>query len=129
MIDTDGYRPNVGIIICNKNGQVLWVPVLGERSIPLKQRIVGSAFLWTASPEQEALLAADWNETMEKIALGQIESISARDGQVMQIRPKAAHSKSLTKDKNQLGENKLTLPRGFYLRPSFTHTIISTNSN
>ncbi len=23
-LDSDGYRPNVGIIICNKSGQVLW---------------------------------------------------------------------------------------------------------
>ncbi|MDU2245338.1 MAG: RNA pyrophosphohydrolase, partial [Haemophilus parainfluenzae] len=24
MIDFDGYRPNVGIVICNRKGQVLW---------------------------------------------------------------------------------------------------------
>ncbi|MGV3344693.1 RNA pyrophosphohydrolase [Enterobacteriaceae bacterium LUAb1] len=24
MIDDDGYRPNVGIVICNRQGQVLW---------------------------------------------------------------------------------------------------------
>ncbi|MGL4978244.1 MAG: RNA pyrophosphohydrolase, partial [Plesiomonas sp.] len=24
MIDGDGYRPNVGIVICNREGQVLW---------------------------------------------------------------------------------------------------------
>ena len=24
MIDKDGYRPNVGIILCNQQGQVLW---------------------------------------------------------------------------------------------------------
>ncbi len=24
MIDKDGFRPNVGIILCNKNNQVLW---------------------------------------------------------------------------------------------------------
>ena len=32
MIDTDGYRPNVGIIICNKNGQVLWAKRFGQHS-------------------------------------------------------------------------------------------------
>ncbi|MBE8214664.1 RNA pyrophosphohydrolase, partial [Leptospira borgpetersenii serovar Ballum] len=24
MIDDDGYRPNVGIVICNRQGQVMW---------------------------------------------------------------------------------------------------------
>ena len=24
MIDSDGFRPNVGIILTNDNGQVLW---------------------------------------------------------------------------------------------------------
>lgn len=24
MIDNDGYRPNVGIVVCNDRGQVLW---------------------------------------------------------------------------------------------------------
>jgi putative (di)nucleoside polyphosphate hydrolase len=32
VIDTDGYRPNVGIIICNKNGQVLWAKRYGQHS-------------------------------------------------------------------------------------------------
>jgi putative (di)nucleoside polyphosphate hydrolase len=32
MIDADGYRSNVGIIICNKNGQVLWAKRFGQHS-------------------------------------------------------------------------------------------------
>ena len=24
MIDSEGYRPNVGIVICNRRGQLLW---------------------------------------------------------------------------------------------------------
>ncbi len=32
MIDTDGYRQNVAIIICNKNGQVLWARRFGQHS-------------------------------------------------------------------------------------------------
>ncbi|ABM02357.1 MAG: putative (di)nucleoside polyphosphate hydrolase [Psychromonas sp.] len=32
MIDTDGYRPNVGIIICNNNAQVLWAKRFGQHS-------------------------------------------------------------------------------------------------
>lgn len=30
MIDTEGYRPNVGIILANAHGQVLWARRLGQ---------------------------------------------------------------------------------------------------
>jgi putative (di)nucleoside polyphosphate hydrolase len=32
LIDFDGYRPNVGIVICNQHGQVLWAKRLGQNS-------------------------------------------------------------------------------------------------
>ncbi|GJH41953.1 RNA pyrophosphohydrolase [Pasteurella canis] len=32
MIDFDGYRPNVGIVICNNKGQVLWAKRYGQNS-------------------------------------------------------------------------------------------------
>ncbi len=32
MIDEDGYRPNVGIVICNRNGQVLWARRVRQNS-------------------------------------------------------------------------------------------------
>ncbi|UDG81470.1 RNA pyrophosphohydrolase [Candidatus Profftia lariciata] len=32
MIDHNGYRPNVGIVICNKKGQVLWARRYGKNS-------------------------------------------------------------------------------------------------
>ena len=32
MIDFDGYRPNVGIVICNRNGQVLGAKRCGQNS-------------------------------------------------------------------------------------------------
>ncbi|MFT7492484.1 MAG: putative (di)nucleoside polyphosphate hydrolase, partial [Pseudohongiellaceae bacterium] len=30
VIDEDGYRPNVGIILCNKQGDVLWARRIGQ---------------------------------------------------------------------------------------------------
>ncbi len=32
MIDSDGFRANVGIIICNRSGQVLWARRFGQHS-------------------------------------------------------------------------------------------------
>lgn len=31
MVDADGFRPNVGIILCNDHGQVLWARRVGGR--------------------------------------------------------------------------------------------------
>lgn len=109
----------------NKLSKVLWVPVQGERTVPLSKRIVGSGFLWSANEQQEHLLASDWNEVMEKVALGQIESISARDGQVMQLRPKAANGRCLTDAFGANGQLIKVRPRGFYLKKNFTQSIIN----
>ena len=32
MIDKDGFRPNVGIVICNRKGQVLWARRIRQNS-------------------------------------------------------------------------------------------------
>lgn len=111
--------------IRNKLSQVLWVPVQGERAVPLAERIVGSGFLWSASPHQEHLLQSDWHELMEKIALGKIESISARDGEVLQLRPKAANGTVLTDAYGTDGGLIKVRPRGFYLKKEFTQSIIN----
>lgn len=111
--------------ICNKLSQVLWVPVQGERSVPLAERIVGNGFLWSASPYQTNLLKSDWQELMEKIALGKIESISARDGEVLQLRPKAANGRIVTEAFGEKGEIIKVRPRGFYLKKGFTQSIIN----
>lgn len=105
--------------------EVLWIPFEANKNTPVPLRRIGSAVLWQPSKAQEKQLQDDWQELCDMIVLGDIDKISSSMGKYLQIRPKAAHSKSLTKDKNQSGANKLTLPRGFYLRPSFTHSIIS----
>jgi len=111
--------------IRNKLSKVLWVPVQGERSIPIAERIVGSGFLWSASSLQEQLMQQDWDELMEKIALGKIEEISARDGQVLQLRPKAANGSIVTDAYGEEGQLIKVRPRGFYLKKNFTQHIIN----
>ncbi len=61
----------------------------------------------------------DWEELMDMIVLGQVERITARHGEVLQLRPKAANSKALTEAVGAQGEPILTLPRGFYLKKEF----------
>jgi DNA mismatch repair protein MutH len=108
----------------NKLQKVLWVPIQGEREIPPAQRIIGSPILWQPSPFQACLLQQDWEELMELISLGKVESITARIGQVLQLRPKAADGSALTQAIGIDGTAIQTRPRGFYLRKEFTQQIL-----
>lgn len=112
-------------LVCHKLQQVLWVPVEGARDIPVGERRVGSAILWQPNEEESRLLQQDWEEIMELIALGKVESITARHGEVLQLRPKAANSKALTQSIAEDGSLKMTNPRGFYLKTQFTAGILN----
>jgi len=109
----------------HKLKRVLWMPVEGERSLPLGERRVGSPLLWSPSIEEEEQLRRDWEELMDLIVLGQVERITARHGEVLQLRPKAANSKALTEAIGIHGEPILTLPRGFYLKKNFTAALLA----
>lgn len=106
---------------------VLWVPYEASKSIEYSKRRIGSAILWQPSLEQNQQLQQDWEEIMEKLCLGEQQQLSAHHGQYLQVRPKAANSQVVTKAYNEDGELCETLPLGFYLRPSFTRTIIEQN--
>lgn len=107
-----------------KLARVLWLPVEAAADIPLARRRVGTAILWSPTPEEEQVLRTDWEELMELVCLGELERITAHLGSALQIRPKAAHSRVLAPAVGRDGERILTNPRGFYLRPSFTAAIL-----
>ena len=108
----------------HKLSRVLWIPIEGSRSIPLAERHIGTPILWQPTEQQERQLQRDWEELMDYIVLGQLDKINARLGEVLQLRPKGANSKSLTKGIGKNGEIIDTLPLGFYLRKAFTHEIL-----
>lgn len=109
----------------NKLQQVLWVPIQGERTITPANRIIGTPFLWTLNNEQEKQLQQDWEELMDMIALGNIEEVTARHGQYLQLRPKAANGSTVTTAIGKNGQSIETRPRGFYLKKDFTQQILS----
>lgn len=108
-----------------KLARVLWIPVEGDRTIPLTMRRVGMPLLWSPNPKEEELLRQDWEELMELIVLGKVERITARHGEVLQLRPKAANSKALTCGVGEHGQPIMTLPRGFYLKKNFTAPLLA----
>ncbi|HEA3311350.1 TPA: DNA mismatch repair endonuclease MutH [Pasteurella multocida] len=120
---------NVGVSwenshVRHKLSKVLWILVEGERQIPLSERRVGQPILWQPSAQQELRLKRDWEELMEYISLGKLEQINATLGEVLQLRPKGANSKALTRGIGKHGEMIDTLPLGFYLRKTFTAEIL-----
>ncbi|NNI76568.1 DNA mismatch repair endonuclease MutH [Pasteurella multocida] len=120
---------NVGVSwenshVRHKLSKALWILVEGERQIPLSERRVGQPILWQPSAQQELRLKRDWEELMEYISLGKLEQINATLGEVLQLRPKGANSKALTRGIGKHGEMIDTLPLGFYLRKTFTAEIL-----
>ncbi|WP_199609269.1 DNA mismatch repair endonuclease MutH [Flocculibacter collagenilyticus] len=115
--------------VYKKLRRILWVPIVtkthANETIPLSQRIIATPFIWSPSEAQMNSLKADWEEIMEMIATGEVESITARIGTVMQLRPKGANAKALTNAIGKDGTVIQTLPKGFYLKTEFTKKILA----
>lgn len=111
---------------CHKLARVLWVPVLGERQIPISERIIGTPFLWTPSQREESILEADWKLLQEWILQGGIGEITGTMGAALHIRPKAGSSAEKKWMLGEDGEWIKETPRGYYLRTSFTHRVLAS---
>jgi len=109
-----------------KLAHVLWVPIEADPKIPLSERYIGNAWLWQPNEQQDAILKRDWEELMDRVVLGEQADITAKEGEYMQIRPKAASSRTLVKGISSQGEQELINPKGFYLRTSFTKQLLLT---
>ena len=123
---TENEGKNWGTSLVKKKlSRVLWVPIEADPAIPLAERRVGSAILWSPTAKQEGILRNDWEELMDMIVMGKLDQLTAQHGQYLQIRPKAANAKALRSGIDEQGDKIMTLPRGFYLRTFFTRQIIS----
>lgn len=104
---------------------VLWVPVEGDRRIAPGDRRIGSPYLWQPTLADLGALRFDWEELAGRIGRGELEDISGHLGRVLQIRPKARDSRARARGLDADGARTLALPRGFYLRASFTRAILA----
>jgi DNA mismatch repair protein MutH len=104
-----------------KLARVVWVPIEVLRD---GTRRIGDARMWSPTREQDQVLGDDFAEIAGRIAIGDIERVSARVGRWLQLRPKAAHGRVRTLAPGSDGEIIATVPRGFYLRARFTGAIL-----
>lgn len=108
--------------------RVLWVPVLASSGLAISNRVVLSPILWEMDLATEEVLRVDWEELMEMIQTGHAKNISAKYGSFLHIRPKAASSKILTEYTDSDGNRTKMVPKGFYLRTSFTKALLQQHS-
>ncbi len=104
-----------------KLAHVLWLPVITPHAGP---RRFGAPRLWRPTAEQEQILHDDFDEIVGMIGAGGIESVTARMGRWLQLRPKAQDRDHRTLVHGPEGELLSTVPRGFYLRTRFTGAIL-----
>lgn len=107
-----------------KLARVLWIPVESEPGLAFGVRTLGHPLLWTPSAQEEGDLRFDWEELAGLIGRGEVERITGHLGKCLQVRPKAASSRSRCLGADRDGVRELTLPRGFYLRARFTQAIL-----
>ncbi len=113
-----------GSLVRRKLCRVLFMPVEGARHIPVAERRLGAPLFWSPTPDEEAVLRRDFEELMEMVCLGEVERLSAHYGTYLQVRPKAANAQARTAGVGIDGRAIETLPRGFYLRATFTAELL-----
>ncbi len=111
----------------SKLARVLWMPVLGLRDVPVPERAIGTPLIWSPTAQDEADLRWDWEELAGLIGRGDVDEITGHLGKVMQVRPKAANSMARRRAQDVEGWRVDALPRGFYLRTSFTARILEAH--
>jgi DNA mismatch repair protein MutH len=111
--------------VCRKLARVLWVPIEADPRLPLPVRRVGVARLWSPTAEQQAALREDWEHLAGLIGRGDAESVDARMGRHLQLRPKARNASVLARGVDERGAPMRIPPRAFYLRASFTASIFA----
>lgn len=82
MIDSQGYRPNVGIILCNQSNQLLWARRIGQDAWQFPQGGIRD----DETPEQ-ALYRELWEEV--GLGAGQVDMLAATPGWLRYRLPKS----------------------------------------
>jgi DNA mismatch repair protein MutH len=105
---------------------VLWIALeVAARSAPVGDRRVAAVCLWSPSPEEDALLGADFELFVrDYFRRGRAAAITGHQGRALQVRPKGRDAADL-RSAYDAGGNLVQIGKcGFYLRPAFVSRIL-----
>ncbi len=108
---------------------MLWVALeIPRGATSVGDRRVVAVRLWTPSPDEQALLRADF-EVFVRVYFrrGLGDAISGHQGQVLQVRPKGRNAADRRRAFGPAGESTEIGKCGFYLRPAFVARILRSN--
>ncbi len=97
---------------------VLFIP------IETTSQRIGTAFLYTPPPDDEAVLRADWEDLADLVTQGLGFAIRSQRGAVLHLRPKAKDASVTTATTTADGDDVVLRPQGFYLRARFTEGLL-----
>jgi DNA mismatch repair protein MutH len=109
-----------------KLSQVLWVGLeVPDDQGSIGDRQVVTVRLWTPSPDEQALLRADFELFVRAyFRRGLGDAITGHQGQVLQVRPKGRNAADRRRAFGPAGEPTEIGKCGFYLRPAFVARIL-----
>jgi DNA mismatch repair protein MutH len=109
-----------------KLSQVLWVGLeVSDDQGSVGDRRVVATKLWTPSPDEQALLRADFELFVRSyFRRGRGAAITGHQGQVLQVRPKGRNAADRRRAFGPAGEPTQIGKCGFYLRPAFVARIL-----
>jgi DNA mismatch repair protein MutH len=110
--------------VFKKLKNVLWIPYVVYKNEPISSYQFKSPIFWSPTEKQYQILRTDWEELTEMLSLGQFSYISSHIGTSLQLRPKAANSKQMIQVLDEHDNKIKIVPKGFYLRKTFTSNII-----
>jgi DNA mismatch repair protein MutH len=108
----------------HKLSRVLWVPVESAKDMLLAGRRFGTPLFWSPNDEELSALRFDWEELTGLVAQRGLDAVTAHIGRCLQIRPKARDSRARRRGEDSDGVPLAVMPRGFYLRSTFTEAIL-----
>jgi len=109
----------------HKLQRVLFVALETARGQPVAERRVSAVRLWSPSPDEEALLRADFELFVrDYFRKGRSEAITGHLGRVLQVRPKGRNAADLRDGYDEQGRPIRVGKCGFYLRPGFVSAVL-----
>jgi DNA mismatch repair protein MutH len=109
----------------HKLQRVLFVALETRRGEPVAERRVSAVRLWSPSPEQDALLRADFELFVrDYFRKGRAAAITGHLGRVLQVRPKGRNAADVRDGYDEQGRPIRVGKCGFYLRPAFVAGIL-----